>query len=101
MKADRLEDFRIPGMEEKMLDFHNKSRVFEKSLEAARDHRSYVFCEGPPAASGRAGICSIISLPLKDLGCRRKSAKEFHSEAGFIKYEMVEFNEKFRESVFK
>jgi isoleucyl-tRNA synthetase len=77
MKFDQLKDFNIPATEEKILRFWEDNKIFEKSLETAKDRPHFVFYEGPPTANGRPGIHHVLSRTIKDLVCRYKSMKGF------------------------
>ncbi|MCX6825694.1 MAG: class I tRNA ligase family protein, partial [candidate division Zixibacteria bacterium] len=127
MKFDQPKnDFSIPRMEEKILEFWDKEKIFEKTLEASKDRPEFVFYEGPPTANGRPGIHHIISRTIKDLVCRYKTMRGFYVErkAGWdthglpveievekslqldtknkvLEYGIANFNQKCRESVFK
>jgi isoleucyl-tRNA synthetase len=120
------DDFSIPRMEEKILEFWDKEKVFEKSLLAAKSRPEFVFYEGPPTANGRPGTHHIIARTIKDLICRYKSMKGFRVErkagwdthglpveievekeleldtkAKVVEYGIEKFNQKCKESVFK
>ena len=77
MKFDQLKDFSIPKMENDILKFWEDNKIFEKSLEAAKDKPHFVFYEGPPSANGEPGIHHVISRTIKDLICRYKSMKGY------------------------
>jgi len=42
----------IPKIEEKILKFWKKNKIFEKSLEK-NNKKKFVFFEGPPTANGK------------------------------------------------
>ena len=44
--------FNLPQIEEKILNFWNKNKIFQKSLEKKSPHGDYVFYDGPPFATG-------------------------------------------------
>ncbi|MEK9174359.1 MAG: class I tRNA ligase family protein [Patescibacteria group bacterium] len=56
--------------EEKILKFWHDNKIFEKTLEATKDGRPFVFYEGPPTANGRPGIHHILARSFKDIVCR-------------------------------
>ena len=120
------EDFNYPQMEEKILSFWEKNKIFEKSIEIRKDAPHFVFYEGPPTANGKPGIHHVISRTIKDLICRYKTMKGFRvdrkagwdthglpveievekelglkSKADVEKYGIGKFNQKCRESVFR
>jgi len=125
MKFDQLKNFKIPAAEEKILEFWDKNKIFEKSLEKSQDQPLFAFYEGPPTANGRPGIHHIISRTIKDLVCRYKSMKGFRvdrkagwdthglpveieveeklnlkTKADVIEYGVDKFNQKCKDSVF-
>jgi len=77
MKFNQLKDFNIPEIEAEILKFWEDNKVFEKSMEAAKDRPHFVFYEGPPTANGKPGIHHVLSRTLKDLVCRYKSMRGF------------------------
>jgi len=127
MKFDPLKDnFSLPKSEEQILEFWDRDRVFEKTIELIKDRPHFVFYEGPPTANGRPGAHHVISRAVKDLICRYKVMRGFRVDrkAGWdthglpveievekalnlntknkvIEYGVAKFNQKCRESVFK
>jgi len=51
--------------------------VFKKSLEFRKDHKPFVFYEGPPSANGKPGIHHVMARAIKDIFCRYKTQKGF------------------------
>ncbi|HUV29584.1 MAG TPA: isoleucine--tRNA ligase [Acidobacteriota bacterium] len=120
------EGFSLPKAEERILEFWDAEKVFEKAHAAAENWPEFVFYEGPPTANGRPGIHHILSRTVKDLVCRYKAMQGFRvdrkagwdthglpveievekalgldSKAKVIEYGIDRFNQKCRESVFK
>jgi isoleucyl-tRNA synthetase len=120
------DDFSIPEMEKRILEFWEREQIFEKSLLAAQERPQFVFYEGPPTANGRPGIHHVISRTIKDLVCRYKSMQGFRvdrkagwdthglpveievekslnldTKAKVLEYGIDKFNQKCKESVFK
>jgi len=116
----------IPEVEKKILDFWEKNRIFEKSVESRDPKKHFVFYEGPPTANGRPGIHHVISRTIKDFVCRFKTMQGFRVErkAGWdthglpveievekelgidgkeqiVEYGVEKFNQKCKENVFK
>lgn len=112
--------------ESEILDFWHKNSIFEKSLEARKGAKKFVFYEGPPTANGRPGIHHFLGRAFKDLFCRYKSMRGFlvlrkagwdthglpveievEKELGFKNkkdienYGIAKFNKKAKESVWK
>jgi isoleucyl-tRNA synthetase len=57
-------------MEKDLLETWKAERLFQRTLEANRDGKPFVFYEGPPTANGRPGIHHVFSRTIKDLVCR-------------------------------
>ena len=66
-----------PKIEEEILDYWDKNKIFEKSISSKRDSKSFTFYEGPPTANGKPGIHHVMSRTLKDLVCRYKTIKGY------------------------
>ncbi|HIC94883.1 MAG TPA: isoleucine--tRNA ligase, partial [Anaerolineae bacterium] len=116
----------FPEMEERVLRFWQRNKIFEKSLEMRRDAPRYVFYEGPPTANGLPGTHHVLARVFKDLFPRYKTMRgyyvlrkggwdchglpvelEIEEELGFSskkeieEYGVAEFNARCRESVFR
>lgn len=112
--------------ESEILDFWRNNSIFEKSLEARKGAKKFVFFEGPPTANGRPGIHHFLGRAFKDLFCRYKAMRGFlvsrkagwdthglpveievEKELGFKNKKDIEeygidrFNKKAKESVWK
>lgn len=121
-----LKEFQLPKTEEKVLEYWKKNQVFEKSLEAQKRGRKFVFFEGPPTANGRPGIHHVLARAFKDVILRYKTMRGFYvprkagwdthglpveiqvekelglkSKKEIERYGIAEFNKKCRESVWK
>src|SRR3989344_4304075 len=121
-----MAEFNLSEKEKKVLDFWEDRKIFEKSLEARKKAKRFVFFEGPPTANGRPGIHHFLGRSFKDLYCRyktmcgffvaRKAGWDTHGlpveieiekELGFKNkkdiedYSIDKFNKKARESVWK
>ena len=78
MKFDELkENFSIPTSEEKILEFWDNEKVFQKSKDAVRERPHFVFYEGPPTANGKPGIHHVLARTVKDLICRYKTMRGY------------------------
>jgi len=75
-------------IEEQILEFWKKDKVFEKSIENRakpkkilgifpRKIRNFVFFEGPPTANAKPGIHHILARVYKDIICRYKTMQGF------------------------
>lgn len=113
-------------LDEYILHYWEEHNIFNKSVEARKGAKRYVFYEGPPTANGSPGIHHVLSRLFKDAVCRYKTMKgyyvprkagwdthglpvelEVESTLGFTdkaqieEYGIAKFNQKCRESVFK
>ena len=113
-------------LDEDILHYWEEHNIFNKSVEARKGAKRYVFYEGPPTANGSPGIHHVLSRLFKDAVCRYKTMKgyyvprkagwdthglpvelEVESTLGFTnkaqieEYGIAQFNQKCRESVFK
>ena len=71
------ERFNLPAIEEKVLEFWKKNKIFEKSLEKDKK-KSFVFYEGPPTANGRPGTHHVLARVFKDIVLRYKTMQGFY-----------------------
>jgi isoleucyl-tRNA synthetase len=56
----------FPELEEQVLQFWQRERIFERSLELRRDAKRFVFYEGPPTANGLPGVHHVLARSFKD-----------------------------------
>jgi len=66
-----------PEKEQEILAFWEKERVFEKSVEARKGKKPFVFYEGPPTANGKPGIHHVLARSFKDIILRYKTMRGF------------------------
>src|SRR4051812_46729208 len=64
--------------EEKILDFWNRERIYEKSLEKPSPKGEYVFYDGPPFASGLPHYGHMLQSALKDAIPRYRTMQGYH-----------------------
>jgi isoleucyl-tRNA synthetase len=57
----------FPQLEENILGLWRSKNVFERSVEARRGSRRFVFYEGPPTANGSPGIHHVLARVFKDV----------------------------------
>ena len=116
----------LPQIEENILDWWRKNKVFERSVEARRGGPRFVFYEGPPTANGSPGIHHVLARIFKDIIPRYRAMKGYYApriagwdthglpveleverELGFSgkaqieEYGIARFNARCRESVFR
>jgi len=63
----------FPELEEEVLAFWEKNKIFEKTLEKPAPLSDFIFFEGPPTANGRPGIHHVEARAFKDLIPRFKT----------------------------
>jgi isoleucyl-tRNA synthetase len=68
----------FPDLEKKILNFWEKEKIFEKSLEKTKNGDKFIFYEGPPTANGKPGIHHVLARAFKDIICRYKTMKGFY-----------------------
>ncbi len=88
---DKLKQFNLPELEEKVLKFWKDNDVFRKSValrqspatktKAGRQGKKakpFRFFEGPPTANGRPGIHHILARSFKDIILRYKTMRGYY-----------------------
>lgn len=64
--------------EEKVLEFWNKKKIFEKSLERRKNAKIFSFYDGPPFATGLPHYGHLLAGTIKDIIPRYKTMKGFY-----------------------
>lgn len=67
---------KLVEIEERVLAFWNKEKIFEKSL--ARKGKEFVFYDGPPFATGSPHFGHLLPSTIKDIVPRYKTMRGFH-----------------------
>jgi len=57
----------LPKLEEEILNFWDKEKIFEKSIENRSNAEDYVFYDGPPFATGTPHYGHIVGSTMKDV----------------------------------
>ncbi|HLU93841.1 MAG TPA: isoleucine--tRNA ligase [Membranihabitans sp.] len=65
----------LPKIDRSILEFWEKERIFEKSVQGRDPENAFVFYEGPPSANGKPGIHHVMARAIKDIVCRYHSMK--------------------------
>ncbi len=65
-------------LEEKILNFWKKNKIFEKSLDKNKNCQKFIFYEGPPTANGEPGVHHVLSRVFKDIFPRYKTMKGYN-----------------------
>lgn len=68
----------FPQMEEEIAAFWEKKRIFERSLEERPEHKTFVFYDGPPFATGLPHYGSLLQSVLKDAVPRYRTMQGYH-----------------------
>jgi isoleucyl-tRNA synthetase len=63
-------DLGADQLERQVLEQWKAEGLFQRTLDAGKDGKPFVFYEGPPTANGRPGIHHVFSRTIKDLICR-------------------------------
>jgi len=66
------------ALEEAVLKFWKKEKIFEKTLSTREGGPEYVFYEGPPTANGKPGVHHVLARAFKDLFPRYKIMRGYH-----------------------
>ncbi len=116
-----------PARERETLEFWQKAKIFEHSLEQTRGGEPFIVYEGPPTANGKPGVHHVLTRAFKDLFPRfwtmrgrhvgRKAGWDTHGlpvehqiekEIGILDKSVLEaevgiaeFNRRCRESVYR
>ena len=61
--------------EQKTLDFWNKNKIFEESIEEKEGCPVYTFYDGPPTANGKPHIGHVLTRVIKDMIPRYQTMK--------------------------
>ncbi|MFH1662086.1 MAG: class I tRNA ligase family protein, partial [Candidatus Falkowbacteria bacterium] len=56
----------FPSLEEEVLNFWEKGKIFEKSITSGEKKKDYVFYDGPPFATGTPHYGHIVASVMKD-----------------------------------
>ena len=70
----------LPKREEKIIEFWERNKIFEKTLAKTKNGRSFVFYEGPPTANAAPGIHHVEARSFKDVIPRYKTMRGFYVE---------------------
>jgi isoleucyl-tRNA synthetase len=66
----------INEKEKEILEFWEKNKIFEKSLEISKNYKPYIFYDGPPFATGLPHYGHILGSVVKDVFGRFWTMKE-------------------------
>ncbi|MGK0254507.1 MAG: isoleucyl-tRNA synthetase [Mariniflexile sp.] len=67
----------LPKVAEDILNYWQENNIFEKSVSARENNKSFVFFEGPPSANGLPGVHHVLARAIKDIFPRYKTMKGY------------------------
>ena len=76
--AQLPEQPRYAALEEEVLEFWERERIFERSLQQRYHAPRFRFYEGPPTVNGKPGIHHVMARTIKDMVCRYKTMCGFY-----------------------
>ena len=82
-KQDNRPAFSFPKMEEEILAFWQKEKIFERSVNERPSDKEYVFYDGPPFATGLPHFGHLLASAIKDIVPRYKTMQGFRVERRF------------------
>lgn len=68
----------FPKLEEEVLSFWQKEKIFEKSVENRKKNKKFTFYDGPPFATGLPHYGHILAMTIKDAITRLKTMQGFY-----------------------
>lgn len=76
-------DLSFPQAEKEILDFWEKEKIFQKSLDRTRQMPTYIFYDGPPFATGLPHFGHLVGSVLKDIVPRFFTMKGYYVQRRF------------------
>ncbi|MDL2234156.1 isoleucine--tRNA ligase, partial [Ruminococcaceae bacterium OttesenSCG-928-L11] len=67
----------FPQREKEVLQFWQKEKIFEKSMEERPGAKPYIFYDGPPTANGQPHIGHVLTRVIKDTVPRYRTMKGY------------------------
>jgi isoleucyl-tRNA synthetase len=64
-------------IENRILEYWQTAKTFERSMEIRKDSKPFIFLEGPPTANGMPGIHHVLARTMKDMVCRYRTMRGF------------------------
>ena len=68
----------VTSLEEGVLKFWKREKIFEKTISTRVGGPEYVFYEGPPTANGKPGVHHVLARAFKDVFPRYKIMRGYH-----------------------
>lgn len=82
-KSEKQAVFSFSRMEEEVVAFWQKEKIFERSVNERSEEKAYVFYDGPPFATGLPHIGHLLASAIKDIVPRYKTMKGHRVERRF------------------
>ena len=79
-KTTSNEQLNLPQIDEAVLAYWGREKIFTRSVDERPQNRPFVFYEGPPSANGMPGIHHVMARTVKDVFCRYKTMQGFRVE---------------------
>jgi isoleucyl-tRNA synthetase len=76
-KYPEYKQLNLSALSKEILKSWEDENVFQQSLDFRRNHKPFIFYEGPPSANGVPGIHHVMARAIKDIFCRYKTMKGF------------------------
>ncbi|MBI2453222.1 isoleucine--tRNA ligase [Candidatus Peregrinibacteria bacterium] len=73
----------LPLLEERIIEYWKKHKIFEKSVESRKKEKEYVFYDGPPFATGLPHYGHILAGTMKDVVPRYWTMRGYRVERVF------------------
>ena len=73
----KIKEFKLPELEEKVLKLWEEKSIFEESLKKREGSYTFCFSEGPPYANGLPAIHHVLARIFKDIMLRYKSMQGY------------------------
>jgi isoleucyl-tRNA synthetase len=76
-KYPEYKQLNLSALSKEILKSWEDENVFQQSLDIRRNHKPFIFYEGPPSANGVPGIHHVMARAIKDIFCRYKTMKGY------------------------
>ncbi len=65
-------------LENDILEFWKKDKIFQRSLKNREGNKKFIFYEGPPTANAKPGVHHVLARAFKDIFPRYKTMKGYY-----------------------
>jgi len=76
-KYNEYKNLSLTEIAKKITHKWNNENTFKASIENRKNHKPFIFYEGPPSANGMPGIHHVMARTIKDIFCRYKTMKGY------------------------